>query len=147
MRKEHAMNTAHKATTLAVKVRVDFLLKGGFVEVAGADGDTESDGFFLGLAGYVLVDGDGGVDATAFAEEGAYGAAGTLGGNEDDVDVGGHVDFGEVLEDGGETVGEVEGLSKAGCVSCCSDRNICVPKAREKSFSSNCIPFPWSIEA
>jgi hypothetical protein len=57
-----------------------------------------------------LENGDGGVDATALTEEGADGTAGTLGGDEDDVDVGGDLDLGEVLEDGGETVGEVEGL-------------------------------------
>lgn len=104
------MDPTHQAAALAVQVRVDFLLEGGFVQVAAADGDAERDGFFLGLARYVLVDGDGGVDAAALAEEGADGAAGALGGDEDDVDVGGDVDFGQVFEDGGEAVGEVEGL-------------------------------------
>jgi hypothetical protein len=41
-----------------------------------------------------LEDGDGGVDAAALAEERADGAAGTLGGTEDDVDVLGYVDLG-----------------------------------------------------
>jgi hypothetical protein len=59
-----------------------------------------------------LEDGNGGVDTTALTEEGADGTAGTLGGNKDDVDVGGDLDLGEVLEDGGETVGEVESLSE-----------------------------------
>ena len=104
------MNTTHQATALTVQVGVDLLLEGGLVEVAGADGDTEGDGLLLGLAGDVLVDGNGGVDTAALTEEGADGAAGALGGDEDDVDVGGNLDLGEVLEDGGEAVGEVEGL-------------------------------------
>lgn len=108
---EHAVDAAHQAAALTVQVRVDLLLEGGLVEVAGADGDTERDGLLLSLAGDVLEDGDGGVDATALAEEGADSAAGALGGNEDDVDVGGDLDLGEVLEDGREAVGEVESLS------------------------------------
>ena len=107
---EHAVDTAHKAAALTVEVRVDLLLEGGLVEVTGADGDTEGDGLLLGLASDVLVDGERGVDTTALTEEGADGAAGALGGDEDDVNVGGDLDLGEILEDGGETVGEVEGL-------------------------------------
>lgn len=110
---EHAVDAAHQAAALAVQVRVDLLLEGGLVEVARPDGDAERDGLLLGLAGYVLVDGDGGVDAAALAEEGADGAAGALGGDEDDVDVGGNFDLGEVLEDRREAVGEVEGLSRS----------------------------------
>lgn len=112
LREEHAVNTTHKAAALAVEVGVDFLLEGGLVEVAGADGNTESHGLFLGFACHVLVDGDGGVDTAAFTEEGAHSAAGALGGHEDDVDVGGHLDFGKVFEDRGEAVGEVEGLER-----------------------------------
>jgi hypothetical protein len=104
------VDTTHQAATLTVEVRVDLLLEGGLVEVAGADGDTEGDGLLLSLASDVLVDGEGGVDTTALTEEGSDGSARTLGGAEDDVDVGGDLDLGEVLEDGGETVGEVEGL-------------------------------------
>jgi hypothetical protein len=108
--KEHAVDTTHQATTLTVEVGVDLLLECGLVHVSGADGNTEGDGLLLGLAGDVLKDGDGGVDTTALTEEGADGTARTLGGNEDDVDVGGDVDLGKVLEDGGETVREVESL-------------------------------------
>lgn len=97
---EHAVDSAHQATTLTVQVGVDLLLEGGLVEVAGADGNTEGDSLLLGLAGNVLVDGDGGVDTAALTEESADSAAGALGGNEDDVDVGGNLDLGEVLEDG-----------------------------------------------
>ena len=57
-----------------------------------------------------MVDCDGGIDAATFAEEGADGAAGALRGDEDYVDVGGDVDTGFGFEDGGEAVGEVEGL-------------------------------------
>jgi len=104
------VDTAHQATTLTVKVRVDLLLEGGLVHVTGTDGDTESDSLLLGLAGDVLEDGNGRVDTTALLEESADGTAGTLGGNEDDIDVSGDLNLGLVLEDGGETVGEVEGL-------------------------------------
>ena len=107
---EHAVNTTHQAAALAVKIGVDLLLEGGLVEVARADSDTEGDGLLLGLTGDVLEDGDGGVDATALLEEGADSTAGALGGDEDDVNVGGYLDLGEVLEDGREAVGEVESL-------------------------------------
>lgn len=110
LREKHAVDAAHQAATLAVQVGVDLLLEGGLVHVSGTDGNTEGDGLLLGLAGHVLEDGDGRVDTTALAEEGADSAAGALGGDEDDVDVGGDFDLGEVLEDGGETVGEVESL-------------------------------------
>jgi hypothetical protein len=109
---EHTVDTTHQATTLAVQVGVYLLLECGLVHVSGTDADTESDSLLLGLASNVLVDGDGGVDATALTEEGADGTAGALGGNEDDVNVGGDFDLGEVLEDRGETVGEVESLSQ-----------------------------------
>jgi hypothetical protein len=107
---EHTVDTAHEAATLAVQVRPDLLLEGGLVEVAGTDGNTHGYGLLEGLAGHVLVDGDGAVDATALLEERADGAARALGGDEDHVNVGGDLDVGAVLEDGGETVGEVEGL-------------------------------------
>jgi hypothetical protein len=81
------VDTAHQAAALAVQVGVDLLLEGGLVE-----------------------DSNGRVDTAALTEEGADGAAGALGGDENDVDVGGDLDLGEVLEDGREAVGEVEGL-------------------------------------
>jgi hypothetical protein len=109
---EHTVDTTHQATTLAVQVGVYLLLECGLVHVSGTDADTEGDSLLLGLASNVLVDGDGGVDATALTEEGADGTAGALGGNEDDVNVGGDFDLGEVFEDRGETVGEVESLSQ-----------------------------------
>ena len=104
-------DTAHENTTLAVEVRVDLLLKGGLVKVAGADGDTEGDGLLLGLAGDILPDGNGRVDPTALLEEGADGAARALRGDEDDIDVSGGDDVGVLLVDDGEPVGEVEGLA------------------------------------
>jgi hypothetical protein len=107
---EHAVNATHEAAALAVQVRVHLLLEGGLVEVARADGNTESDGLLLGLASHVLEDGNGGVDSTALTEERADGTARALGSDEDDVYVRGDIDFGEVLEDGRETVGEVQGL-------------------------------------
>jgi hypothetical protein len=112
LREEHAVDTAHQAATLAVEIRVDLLLERRLVHVSGADGYTESDGLLLGLAGNVLEDCDGRVDTTALAEESADSAAGALGRDEDDVNVGGDIDLGEVLEDGREAVGEVECLSQ-----------------------------------
>jgi hypothetical protein len=109
--KEHALDTTHKDTTLTVKVRVDLLLEGGLVGVTGTDGDGDGASLLHGLAGHVLPDGDRGVDTTALLEEGADGAAGTLGGAEDDVDVLGGLNTGVLVEDEGETVGEVEGLA------------------------------------
>ena len=108
---EHTVDTTHQAATLTVEVRVDLLLKGGLVEVAGADGDTHGDGLLLSLASDILEDGEGGVNTTALTEEGSDGAAGTLGGDEDDIDVLGDIDVGDALEDGGETVGEVQSLA------------------------------------
>jgi hypothetical protein len=109
---EHTVDTAHEAATLAVKVGPDLLLEGGLVEVAGTDGNTHGDGLLEGLAGDILVDGNGAVDATALLEERANSAARALGGDEDHVNVGGDLDVGAVLEDGRETVGEVEGLQR-----------------------------------
>jgi hypothetical protein len=105
------VDTTHQATTLTVQVGVNLLLECGLVHVSGTDGNTEGDSLLLGLAGNILEDGNGGVDATALTEESADGTAGALGGDEDDVNVGGDFDLGEVLEDGGETVREVEGLA------------------------------------
>jgi hypothetical protein len=115
------VNTTHQATTLTVQVGVDLLLEGGLVEVAGADGDTEGNSLLLSVAGDVLVDGNGRVDTTALTEESADSAARALGGDEDDVDVGGNLDLGEVLEDGGEAVGEVESLTQLVCRPCVCD--------------------------
>lgn len=94
---EHSLDTTHEDTSLSVKVREDLLLEGGLVDVTGTDGDTESDGLLLGLAGDVLVDGDGRVDTSALEEKGSDGSSGTLGGDEDDVNVLGWDDLG--LED------------------------------------------------
>jgi hypothetical protein len=115
------VDAAHEAATLTVEVGVNLLLKGGLVEVATADSDTESNSLLLGLASHVLVDGDRRVDTTSLTEERADGAAGTLGGNKDDINVLGDLDLGEVLEDGGETVGEVESLE---CVLAKKDHQI-----------------------
>lgn len=107
---EHTVDTAHKAASLTVEVRVDLLLKGGQVHVSGADGNTEGGGLLESLASDILVDSDGGVDATALAEKGADSAAGSLGCDEDDIDISWHFDLGELLEHGGESVREVKSL-------------------------------------
>jgi len=107
---EHAVDTPHQATTLTVQVGVDLLLECGLVQVSTANSDTESNCLLLGVASDVLEDGDGGVDSTTLAEEGSDGTARALGGNEDDIDVSWNINLGLVLENWGETVGEVEGL-------------------------------------
>ena len=104
------MDTTHQAATLTVEVGVDLLLEGSLVEVTAANSNTKGNGLLLSAASDVLVDGEGGVDTTALLEERADGTAGALGGNEDDINVGGDLDLGEILEDGGEAVREVEGL-------------------------------------
>jgi hypothetical protein len=104
------VDTTHQAASLTVEVGVDLLLEGGLVEVSGADGDTKSNGLLFSLLGDVLENGDGRVDTAALTEETSDSAAGTLGSDEDDVNVGGDVNLGQVLEDGRETVGEVESL-------------------------------------
>lgn len=109
---EHTVDTAHQATTLTVEIGDDLLLEGGLVEVARADGNTKGDSLLLGLTSDILVDGERGVDTTALTEEGSDGSARALGSAEDDVNVGGNLDVGAVLEDGGETVGEVKGLNR-----------------------------------
>lgn len=108
---EGTSDHAHEHTTLTDKVGVGLLLEGGVVQVATAGGNAEGLDALLGLAGDVLVDGDGAVDAAALEEEVADGGAGALGGAEHDVDVLGGDDASVVLEDDGETVGDVEGLA------------------------------------
>jgi hypothetical protein len=81
-------------TSLSVEVRVDLLLKRGLVGVTSSDGDSERSGLLLGLSSDVLPDGNGGVDASALLEERSDGSAGSLGGDEDDVDVLGGDDVG-----------------------------------------------------
>lgn len=75
------MDTTHQATTLSVQVGVDFLLKGGLVEVATADGNTKSLGLLLGFASDILEDSVRGIDTTALTEERSDSSARTLGGN------------------------------------------------------------------
>jgi hypothetical protein len=99
---EHSLDTSHELyvssssryriettydTSLSVKVRENLLLKGGLVEVTGTDGDTEGNGLLLGLTGNILPNGDGRVDTSALEEEGSDSSSGSLGGDEDDVDV------------------------------------------------------------
>lgn len=104
------MDTSHQATTLTVQVGVDFLLEGGLVEVTTTNTDAKSNGLLFGLASNVLEDGDGGVDTTSLTEESSDGTPRSLGCNENDIDIRGNIDFGLVLEDWGETMGEVKSL-------------------------------------
>lgn len=97
--------------TLAHQVRVDLLLEGCLVEITRSNSDTEGNGLLLGIAGHILPDGDGRVDTLASLEQAADGPAGSLGGNEDDINVRRNLDLGEILEDRRETVREVQGLA------------------------------------
>ena len=108
--KEHAVDTAHEAAALAVQIRVDLLLECRLVQVTTADSDTHSDGLLQSLASYVLEHSDGGVDTTSLTKKRSHGTAGALWSNENDIDVLWHLNASSVLEDGGETVGEVKGL-------------------------------------
>ena len=110
LREEHAVDAAHQAAALAVQVRVHLLLEGGLVEVTTADGNTEGLSLLLGLASDVLEDGVRGVDTTTLTEERSDSSARSLGGDEDDVDILGDINIGDILEDRGETVGEVQSL-------------------------------------
>lgn len=104
------MDTSHQTTTFSVQVRVDLLLECGLVEVTTSDTDTEGNGLLLSLAGNILENSDGGVDTTAVLEESSDSSARSLWCNEDDIDVGRNINLGLVLENWGETVGEVKGL-------------------------------------
>lgn len=108
--KEHALDATHETSTLTIQVTVDFLLKGRLVEISGADGDTESNGLLLGFASDILEDGKGRIDTATLFEETADSATGTLGGNEDDINVSGGDDTSEILVHNGETVRKVQCL-------------------------------------
>lgn len=110
---EHAVDTTHQATTLTVQVGVNLLLEGGLVEVSRSNTDTESDSLLLCLTGNILENGDGRVDTTTLTEESSDGTSRSLWCNEDDINVSWDIDLGLVLEDWGETVGEVKSLQKS----------------------------------
>ena len=98
-------------TTFTIEIRVDLLLKGGLVHVTRANSDTEGNGLLLGLTSDILPDSHGRVDTASLFEKSADSAARALGGDKNDIDVGGGNDVGVLLEDDGETVGEVESLA------------------------------------
>ena len=104
------MNTAHETTSFTVEIRVNLLLKSCLVKVAAADSYTQRNSLLFSLASYVLVDGNRGVNTSTFAEESSHSSTGTFRCNENDIDVFWHIDFGEILEDRRETMGEVESL-------------------------------------
>lgn len=63
-----------------------------------------------------MVNGNGRVNTAALTEEGTDSAAGTLGCDEDDINVCWYINLSPVLEDWRETVGEVEGLCQVSFV-------------------------------
>lgn len=107
---EHAVDPPHQAPALAVQIRVDFLFKRGLVKISTADRNAKSYSLLFGFASHVLVDGYGGVDTAPFPEKCTHGAAGTLWCDENDIDIRGNINLGEVLENRGKAVGEIEGL-------------------------------------
>lgn len=107
---KHTVDTAHQTASLTVQVTVDLLLERGLVHVPGPDRNGQRLGLLVRLTRNILPDGVGGVDTTALFEQGPHGSAGALGGDQDSVDVGWWLDVGQVLEDRGEPVGEVQGL-------------------------------------
>ena len=109
--KEHAVNATHEAATLAVEVRIDLLLECGLVEIAAPDCYTQSDSLLFSFASHILVDSNGGIDAASLAEQTSDCSTGTLRCDEDDINVRGHFDLCEILEDGREAVGEIESLT------------------------------------
>jgi hypothetical protein len=104
------MDTSHQATTLAVEIRVNLLLEGGFVQITTADSNTESNRLLLGLASDILVYGNGGVDTTALAEERSDSSARSLWCDKNDIDVSWNLDLGKIFENWGEAMGEVQCL-------------------------------------
>ena len=106
-----AGQAAHQHAAFAGEIAVDFLLEGGGEEIAGADGDAEGKGAFLGPSGGILEDGKAGVDAAAVQEVQAHVAARALGRHQDDVDVFRRNDLGLLFVDNGKAVGEIEGIA------------------------------------
>ena len=108
--KEHAVDTAHQATTLTVEIGINLLLEGGLIEVTTADGNTKSNSLLLSLTGNILVDSNGRVDTTAFTEEGSDSSARSFRCNQDDIDIRWDLDFCKILEDRREAMREVQCL-------------------------------------
>jgi hypothetical protein len=104
------VDTTHQATTLTVQVGVNFLLEGGLIEISGSNTNTEGNCLLFCLSSNILVNSDGGVDTAALTEKSSDGTSGSLWCNEDNVNIRWDIDLCLVLEDWGETVGEVEGL-------------------------------------
>jgi hypothetical protein len=107
----HLETRATHTTTLSVKVGADLLLESGTVDVTGTDGDSHSLGNLIGLAGDVLVNGVRSVDTATLEEEGTDGTAGTLGSDEDNVNVLGGDNAGLVGVNDRETVSKVKSLA------------------------------------
>ena len=81
-------------TALSVEIRVHLFLKCRLVQISRSDSNTNGDGLLLGLAGDILVYCNGRVDSSTFEVEGSDGSAGSLGSDEDHIDVFGRDDLG-----------------------------------------------------
>jgi hypothetical protein len=104
------VNAAHQAASLAVEIGPHLFLKRCLIEVPATNGNTERDRLLFCFASDILVDSDRRVDAAAFAEKSPDGTTRAFRSYQDDIDVGWNLDFGQILEDGRETVREVKGL-------------------------------------
>lgn len=92
------MDTTHQAPSLAIKIRVNLLLKSGFVKISAAHSDTQSNSLLLSFACDILVYCYRRVDATAFLEQGSDSPPRALGSNEYDINICWDIDFGKILE-------------------------------------------------
>ena len=103
-------DAAAQHSLLAEQVGLGLLLEGGLQDTgtAGADGGGIGQSHILGLAGEVLLHADQAGHALALQVLAADGVAGALGGDHDDVHVGGRHDG---LEVDVEAVGEGQGLA------------------------------------
>ncbi len=109
---EEALDGTHKGTSLTCEVRYGLSLEGGFEQVSRADGNTDGEGGVECLAGGILIYRERGVDTSAFEVKRTYRGAGALGSDHDHVDVLRGNASGAVIPGDGETVGEIEGLSR-----------------------------------
>lgn len=84
---EQTLNGTHQDTTLTKEIRVDFLFKGGLVQVTGTNTDTQGNSTLASLAASILVDCERRVDTTAFLEQTADSETGALGSNQNHINV------------------------------------------------------------
>ena len=108
----HAAESAHEDAALADEVGRHFVVEGGREEVAGTDGDADGERILLSLAGSVLRDGIGGVDAGTIEEVATHVRARTLRSDHDHVHILGRIDACDLAVLVSETMREVKRLAR-----------------------------------